>query len=424
MTFVRANPPGWALFELLTSSQMNILDSQIPYAIDGLDGGAYSPTATIELDGSGITGPTLKLEDGSTFTLDIEANQAGMSGGLRSLAFVDVPAATFYYGGSPLSQAGAPSVMVDVIGHDNSNGAGGIGINVRGGNGGTAGGGGAAVWAIGGIGAVASGEQGAAALVGQGGATDDGSVVNTGEAAGLLALGGNHQAAGAAGHGVVAKGGTSSTPALNGAGGYFLGNQGSAGVVGVAETGFDGPGVVGYGDSYAVQGIGVDNGAGGSFAGEGSGIGLFAVPGASVDTAISAQGSIDFDGASSAKKNPVATLAVNNELYGKSIVKAWGYVVDGVLVDGFNIASVAINGSFSTALDVTMAFAMASTDYSVFCNATRYFGGPLKEYAVNDQDGSAQERTTTKFTVWQYASGSLSAMATSEFSFMVLGAQS
>jgi hypothetical protein len=28
MSFVRANPPGWALFEILYSAQMNVIDSQ------------------------------------------------------------------------------------------------------------------------------------------------------------------------------------------------------------------------------------------------------------------------------------------------------------------------------------------------------------------------------------------------------------
>jgi len=70
VTFVRANPPGWALFELLTSSQMNTVDSQMPFALDGRDGGTYTPTALLTwnervvLDataGAAAPGPTLDI---------------------------------------------------------------------------------------------------------------------------------------------------------------------------------------------------------------------------------------------------------------------------------------------------------------------------------------------------------------------------
>ena len=43
MTFPRTNPLGWALFELLTSAQMNQLDIQQTFAMDGLNGGEHVP---------------------------------------------------------------------------------------------------------------------------------------------------------------------------------------------------------------------------------------------------------------------------------------------------------------------------------------------------------------------------------------------
>ena len=44
MTFSRANPLGWALYEVLTSAQMNALDINASRAIDGFAGGSYSPS--------------------------------------------------------------------------------------------------------------------------------------------------------------------------------------------------------------------------------------------------------------------------------------------------------------------------------------------------------------------------------------------
>ncbi len=48
MSFTRANPLGWGLFEELTSAQMNALDIDHANAVDGVGGGAYSPSATID----------------------------------------------------------------------------------------------------------------------------------------------------------------------------------------------------------------------------------------------------------------------------------------------------------------------------------------------------------------------------------------
>jgi len=63
MTLARANPLGWAYNEELTSAQMNALDSQLPYALDGGAGGIYAPTDYIEIDNT--NGGGIKWGDGT-----------------------------------------------------------------------------------------------------------------------------------------------------------------------------------------------------------------------------------------------------------------------------------------------------------------------------------------------------------------------
>lgn len=55
MTFSRVNTLGWALFENLTSAQMNALDLDHSRAVDGNAGGAYAPSSPIALSGSALT---------------------------------------------------------------------------------------------------------------------------------------------------------------------------------------------------------------------------------------------------------------------------------------------------------------------------------------------------------------------------------
>lgn len=52
MTLSRVKPLGWALFEELTSAQMNQLDENVSHAIDGVDGGLYVPSSSITIDGT------------------------------------------------------------------------------------------------------------------------------------------------------------------------------------------------------------------------------------------------------------------------------------------------------------------------------------------------------------------------------------
>lgn len=51
MTFVRANAIGWGLYEELTHDQMNVLDTNAANGVDGAEGGAYAPSADIDIDG-------------------------------------------------------------------------------------------------------------------------------------------------------------------------------------------------------------------------------------------------------------------------------------------------------------------------------------------------------------------------------------
>lgn len=51
MTFNRVNGGGWALYETLTSAQMNALDINMTYALDGNGGGDYSPSSALKVHG-------------------------------------------------------------------------------------------------------------------------------------------------------------------------------------------------------------------------------------------------------------------------------------------------------------------------------------------------------------------------------------
>jgi hypothetical protein len=54
VTFSRVKPLGWAFGEVLTSAQMNALDAILPDALDGADGGEYTPSAVLEIGGEGL----------------------------------------------------------------------------------------------------------------------------------------------------------------------------------------------------------------------------------------------------------------------------------------------------------------------------------------------------------------------------------
>jgi len=51
MTFSRVNSGGWALYEVLSSAQMNALDINMTRALDGYAGGDYSPSSALKVHG-------------------------------------------------------------------------------------------------------------------------------------------------------------------------------------------------------------------------------------------------------------------------------------------------------------------------------------------------------------------------------------
>lgn len=53
MSFSRTNSLGWALYEILSSSQMNSLDIDHANAVDGAAGGQYTPSAQLDFRGNG-----------------------------------------------------------------------------------------------------------------------------------------------------------------------------------------------------------------------------------------------------------------------------------------------------------------------------------------------------------------------------------
>src|SRR5690242_15870493 len=55
MSFARVKLAGWAFGEILTSAQMNALDTDHSNAIDGAGGGDSSPTAVIGIKGKGLS---------------------------------------------------------------------------------------------------------------------------------------------------------------------------------------------------------------------------------------------------------------------------------------------------------------------------------------------------------------------------------
>jgi hypothetical protein len=62
--FTRVKPLGWAFLEILTSTQMNQLDTNASRAIDGLNGGVYTLAVMLELAGAGVKFSTVaEFED-------------------------------------------------------------------------------------------------------------------------------------------------------------------------------------------------------------------------------------------------------------------------------------------------------------------------------------------------------------------------
>lgn len=445
MTFVRANPPGWALFELLLSSQMNTIDSQMPFALDGRDGGTYVPSAAVVLDGTASAGHALEIISGPNggLSVDVNGGPAGIQVDLQAGALAVDLLSTSPAGGILLrAQPGAinnaaitPPNTVIINGGNNTDADsnGGLALEVNGGNPaagtGIAGGG---IQVLGGTGSDTGGF----------GITVTGGVGAIAGGVGLIVTGGGGFVGG---HGIQAVGGGGLG---GGAGVHATGADGVGGGIGVQAFGgptnggaaFDGTGGPGSAGANLIGGSGsagltVLAGSGGTGAvitGIGAGVGLDVNAGASApgDVAIDTNGAINFNNGDSAARNPAASVAMLNKLHAKNVVKAWGFIEDGVLQEGFNIASVAIDGVDNTYLLVTFAQAMANTDYVVISGPTRGFAGNNPRWQAFNfgSAGAATPPTVSAFQFNQVGnSGTVpfpaNAQTDSHIHFVVLGEQ-
>lgn len=120
---------------------------------------------------------------------------------------------------------------------------------------------------------------------------------------------------------------------------------------------------------------------------------------------------------------PNKTVALANTLTPLNIPKCWGRVVSGgspTVTDGFSVTSVAVNST--NYLRVTMAQAMADTNYAVICSMMT----PGSQ-AGNSFQVSACNLTTTTFDLAPVLSSTLAApdltSTTTVFAFMVFGRQ-
>lgn len=228
-------------------------------------------------------------------------------------------------------------------------------------------------------------------------ATDGNGVTATGNGngSGVLATGGANGA-----NGVLGYGGTLSGTGVNGNGGSPNG------------TGMSG---AGDGTGTGIRGVGGDvSGYGGHFTGGApNGDGAF-VEGTGTGNAINiGPGHAKFSGS-----NPLSTTAFQNTLTPSSLIKAWALVtsngVTNSISKGFNIASVATDGSSPAASVITLAQAMDSANYAVFI--TDISPGAGTTFA-------AELISSTTFRVRAEAGGASIVVPQLRYSVMVLGLQ-
>lgn len=223
MTFPRANPLGWALFELLTSDQMNVIDENVSFALDGRDGGSYAASAPIVLLGTNNdTAHLLRLEGASIAVASEGIPVLRVIGQNNSLW--DAGSAVYVTGGQTSVNAG--------------NRFAGIGIYAQGGTkGGLVQRGGPGIFAVGGEGILqasdVAGTNGGEAFKAIGGLTTGNLATHYGQTA-VLGLGGEILVAGAAGGiGVHGIGGA-------GVSADYLADDNGIGVRGVGTVGVHG----------------------------------------------------------------------------------------------------------------------------------------------------------------------------------------
>ena len=55
MAFSKVNPSGWSTSDRITPSQINTIDENVVKALDGTNGGTYTPSSQIDISGEGIS---------------------------------------------------------------------------------------------------------------------------------------------------------------------------------------------------------------------------------------------------------------------------------------------------------------------------------------------------------------------------------
>lgn len=292
MTFPRANPLGWALFELLTSDQMNVIDENMVFALDGRDGGTYSPSNAISLLGLNASGALLTIENpdgGVALQIDVTEGVQPQNG-LTVQGSVEGTYVHFI-GMNSVARAGESASVFEVIGHGNSLGNVGPAAHFQGGSAsGPALAGGVAVRAFGGVKAAGAGRYGGQGFTGTSGDTN-----LTGEPSGSFG-----------------------TEAMRGSGGFTTGTAaGHFGAVGVVGLGGEltgtgkqgGSGIFGVG-GYGIAADPLDPDVG---------IGVRGVGGVGVH-GLATLGLIDASLTSEFEASPIAGVRASSQALGQSIL--------------------------------------------------------------------------------------------------------
>lgn len=289
MSFVRANLLGWAMFETLTSTQMNALDLDHSRAIDGHAGGTYNPSASITVNNAVIVNSTGAAAANVTA---ITAIGKGTGHGVLSTGGANSGTGVRGTGGAPHGDGIYGTATGDGVGVYGE-GASANGFGVAGfGQGGVAVGtyGNAGVYGIGGnpngSGVIGEGNAGGSGVYGVGGVTNGVGVLGegTGGGSGVKGTGGTTSGIGVVGTGMAAGSGVYGTGgATNGVGVEGAGTASGAGIVGTGGA-TSGVGVKGTGGAPAGDGMtGYGTGTGSGVYGEGgatSGYGAYFTGGA------------------------------------------------------------------------------------------------------------------------------------------------
>ena len=243
MNFTRAKPGGWALFEILTSGQKNLVDQQLEFALDGASGGVYSPAGSLTWRNKWAIDTTVGAPPaGSALIVTCDAGRVaieargGDAGGFGLEAFGGaLTSGIFSQGGDSVVAAVGGNGAILVGGANTSaigGSFGGLGVVGLGGAGPAGGFGGNFV---GGASNIADDVGGGAGVISTGGVGNGTSPGGNG----LTGFGGASPGTGNGGFGVVAVGGAGTGGSTDGTGGDFIG--GGVDGVGLIAIGAGGP---------------------------------------------------------------------------------------------------------------------------------------------------------------------------------------